>query len=255
MSSQPEPLVALVTGGSRGIGRAIAHTLAGDGYHVIITARSQQAVDDAAEFCRADGLLATGIVCDVGDRLALEALMDEVAARFGRLDVLVNNAGLLPPAKRAEHVELADWDAALAVNLTAPWILATRAKALMPEGGVVVNIASTASFYPSTGLVAYDVSKAGLVMLTRVLALEWARSNIRVVGVAPGKIDTDLLAPIKSLAADGKIALNPQRRIGHPRDVANLVSFLVSDTAAFITGVVVPVDGGELLVATSDMAK
>jgi NAD(P)-dependent dehydrogenase (short-subunit alcohol dehydrogenase family) len=255
MSTRVEPMVALVTGASRGIGLAIARALAGDGYHVIITARSPEDVAAAAESCRAAGLLATGLACDVGDRDALEALMDEVATRFGRLDVLVNNAGHLPPAKRAERVDVAEWDSALAVNLTAPWLLATRAKALMPEGGVIVNIASTASFYPSTGLLAYDVSKAGLVMLTRVLALEWARSNIRVVGVAPGKIDTDLLAPIKSLAAEGKVALNPQRRIGHPRDVANLVSFLVGDTAGFITGVIIPVDGGELLAASSDVAK
>jgi 3-oxoacyl-[acyl-carrier protein] reductase len=181
--------------------------------------------------------------------------MDQVTSQFGRLDVLVNNAGVLPSASRAEHVAEADWDNALAVNLTAPWMLAVRAKALMPGGGVIVNIASTASFYPSTGLLAYDVSKAGLLMLTRVLALEWARNNIRVVGVAPGKIDTDLLAPIKSRAASGKIALNPQRRIGDTSDVASLVSFLASDSASYITGTVIPVDGGELLIASSDLAR
>ena len=102
---------------------------------------------------------------------------------------------------------------------------------------------------------AYDVSKAGAVMLTRVLALEWATSKIRVLGVAPGKIDTDLLAPIKSLSDAGKVPLNPQQRIGSPSDVAALVAFLASAAAGYITGTVIAVDGGELLTASSDVAR
>jgi dehydrogenase/reductase SDR family protein 4 len=255
VKARSEARVALVTGASRGIGGAIARRLALDGFHVVISARSEQAINDAVVSCRDEGLFAIGIACDVGDRESVNSLMDQVASQFGRLDVLVNNAGVLPPARRAEQVTQREWDNALAVNLTAPWLLAVRAKALMPDGGVIVNIASTASFYPSKGLLAYDVSKAGLVMLTRVLALEWAASNVRVVGVAPGKIDTELLAPIKSLTVAGKIPMNPQQRIGAPDDVAALVSFLASDNAAYITGTVIPVDGGELLTASSDVAR
>jgi NAD(P)-dependent dehydrogenase (short-subunit alcohol dehydrogenase family) len=251
----PVVRVALITGASRGIGLAIAERLNQDGYHVILTARSSGDLDTAVERLRIAGGAATGIVCDVGDRTALAALVTEVSQRFGRLDVLVNNAGTLPTAKLAETVEYSEWDATMEVNLTAPWFLAARARELMPDGGVIVNIASSASFYPSRGLVAYNVSKAGIVMLTKVLALEWARHGIRVVGVAPGKVDTELLAPIKVWAEKSGRPLNPQRRIGHPDEVAGLVSYLASPAAAYVTGVVVPIDGGELLVASSELSK
>ena len=251
-SSLPGRRFALITGGTRGIGLAIARRLAAAGYHVMVSSRSQQAVEQAVATCHADGGQAAGLVCDVGNRDSLNQLMDAVTRQFGRLDVLVNNAGVLPRATRAERVADEQWDEALETNLSAPWFLARRAHKLMRDsGGVIVNITSTAAHYPTTGLAPYNVSKAGLTMLTRVLALEWARDGIRVLAVAPGKIDTDLLTPIKALAESNKIVLNPQQRIGHPRDVADLVSFLVSDAAAYITGVVIPVDGGELLVASS----
>ncbi|MGW9030991.1 SDR family NAD(P)-dependent oxidoreductase [Streptomyces sp. NPDC055722] len=244
--------IALVTGGTRGIGLAISLRLAAANYHVIVSSRSQEAVEQAVSACRADGGQATGMTCDVGSRDSLNQLMDAVTRQYGRLDVLVNNAGVLPRATRAEQVTDDEWDTILGINLSAPWTLARRAHALMREcGGVIVNITSTAAHYPTTGLAPYNVSKAGLTMLTRVLALEWARDGIRVLAVAPGKIDTDLLAPIKSLVEAKKIAVNPQDRIGHPGDVAALVSFLTSDAAAYITGAVVPVDGGELLIASS----
>lgn len=244
--------IALVTGGTRGIGLAISLQLAAASYHVIVSSRSQKAVDQAVSACRADGGQATGMTCDVGDRDSLNRLMDAVTRQFARLDVLVNNAGVLPRATRAERVTDDEWDETLGINLSAPWFLSKRAHKLMRDsGGVIVNITSTAAHYPTTGLAPYNVSKAGLTMLTRVLALEWARDGIRVLAVAPGKIDTDLLTPIKALVAADKIVVNPQERIGRPGDVATLVSFLISDAAAYMTGVVVPVDGGELLVTSS----
>lgn len=251
-SSAPAQKIALVTGGTRGIGLAISLRLAAASYHVIVSSRSEEAVEQAVAACRADGGQATGITCDVGNRDSLNQLMDAVTSQYGRLDVLVNNAGILPRATRAERATEAEWDQTLGINLSAPWFLARRAHALMSDyGGVIVNVTSTAAHYPSTGLAPYNVSKAGLTMLTRVLALEWARDGIRVLAVAPGKIDTDLLTPIRALVAANKIVVNPQERIGHPGDVAALVSFLISEAAAYITGVVVPVDGGELLVASA----
>jgi NAD(P)-dependent dehydrogenase (short-subunit alcohol dehydrogenase family) len=258
MQRDQEPddtLLALVTGASRGIGLAIARRLCADGYHVVLCARSTDAIEAHAAQLRGEGRQASALTCDLSDRAAVADLLAVYEQRFGRMDVLVNNAGALPTAQHADTVDYPEWDRTLELNVTAPWYLATRSRRLMRPGSVVVNVASTAAFYPSRGLVAYNVSKAALVMLTRVLALEWARHGVRVVGVAPGKIDTELLAPIKAYAESRNVEWNPQRRVGAAEDVAGMVGYLVSDAAAFVTGTVFPIDGGELLVASSDTPK
>jgi NAD(P)-dependent dehydrogenase (short-subunit alcohol dehydrogenase family) len=239
----------LVTGASRGIGAAIARRFAELGADVAVTARSADAVQALAGQLRQAGTRAVAIPADLTDRDSLRTLTERVGEEFGGLDVLVNNAGMLPPAVLADGVGWAEWDQVIGLNLSAPWYLACRAKELMAGGGVVINNASTASYYPSRGLVAYNVSKAALVMLTRVLALEWAGDGVRVVGVAPGKIDTELVQPILRWAEKTERPLNPMRRIGQDHEVADLVAFLASPRAGFITGVTVPIDGGELLTA------
>lgn len=246
---------ALVTGASRGIGAAIARRFAELGADVVVAARSAEPIGRLAEELRALGVHAIGIEADMGDRASLDALMRGVVAAFGGLDILVNNAGVLPTAARAEQLDWADWDATIQLNLSAPWYLACRAKELMESGGVVVNNASTAAYFPSRGLVAYNVSKSALVMLTRVLALEWARDAVRVVGVAPGKIDTGLVEPILAWTQKHGLPLNPMRRIGFDHEVADLVAFLASERAGYITGVTVPIDGGELLTAGSEPGR
>ncbi len=245
--SEPDRRIALVTGASRGIGLATAHHLAADGYHVVLAARSADAITQAAKELNHAGHSASAQTCDVSDRESCTALLAAIERDHGRLDVLVNNAGVLQPAELAETLSPESWDESIAVNLTAPWFLASRAKRLMPTGSVVVNVASTASYYPTRGEVAYHVSKAGVLMLTRALALEWARDGIRVVGVAPGKIDTELLAPIKVWAAKRNITPNPLNRLGTAEEVAALIAFVVGDSASYLTGVTVPLDGGELL--------
>ncbi|WP_326635268.1 SDR family oxidoreductase [Streptosporangium sp. NBC_01755] len=245
---------ALVTGASRGIGEAIARRLAEDGAEVVLVARSEGPITALAKELRTSGARAAAIAADMADRSSLSALMDRVEDEFGSLDILVNNAGVLPTATRAERTDQDVWDHTLEVNLSAPWYLACRAKGLMGErGGVIVNNASTAAYYPSRGLVAYNVSKSALVMLTRVLALEWASSQVRVIGVAPGKVETDLVGPIVQWARKRDQPLNPQGRLGTPREVADLVAFLVGDHAAYLTGVTIPIDGGELLTAGSGL--
>lgn len=235
---------ALVTGASRGIGAAIARRFAELGADVAVTARDAKALEALVAQLRDSGARAVAIPADLTDRGSLRDLMDRVADEFGGLDALVNNAGMLPAAVPAEGVSWAEWDGAIGVNLSAPWYLACRAKQLMAgHAGVVVNNASTAAYYPSRGLVAYNVTKAALVMLTRALALEWARDGVRVVGVAPGKIDTDLVQPILRWTEKTQRQLNPMRRIGLDREVADLVAYLVSDRAGYMTGVTVPIDG------------
>jgi NAD(P)-dependent dehydrogenase (short-subunit alcohol dehydrogenase family) len=246
---------ALVTGASRGIGAAIARRLAERGADVVLTARSADPIASLAADLSGRGVRALAIQADMTDRDSLAALMARVADEMGGLDILVNNAGALPEAKPAGEVSWSEWDTTLGLNLSAPWYLSCRARELMTDGGVIVNNASTASYYPSRGLVAYNVSKSALVMLTRVLALEWARDGIRVVGVAPGKIDTDLVQPILAWAQKRSLPLNPMGRIGGDTEVADLVAFLASDEAGYITGVTIPIDGGELLTAGSEPGR
>jgi NAD(P)-dependent dehydrogenase (short-subunit alcohol dehydrogenase family) len=246
---------ALVTGASRGIGAAIARKLAEQGADLALAARSVAAIDALGEELRGMGVRALSVPTDLTDRRALQALMDRVSEEFGGLEILVNNAGVLPAASRAENLGWDAWDASLGLNLSAPWFLACRAKELMRRGGVVVNNASTAAYFPSRGLVAYNVSKSAMIMLTRVLALEWAKEGVRVVGVAPGKIDTELVAPIVAWTQKHEMPLNPLRRIGTDTEVADLVAFLVSDRAGYITGITVPIDGGELLTAGSEPGR
>lgn len=246
----------LVTGASRGIGVAIARRFAALGADVAVAARSADAVEAVAAQLRQGSTRALAVPADLTDRDSLRVLTERVGEEFGGLDILVNNAGMLPAAVLATDTGWADWDQVIGLNLSAPWYLACRAKELMgDDGGVVVNNASTAAYYPSRGLVAYNVSKAALVMLTRVLALEWVRDGVRVVGVAPGKIDTDLVQPILRWSEKTDRPLNPMRRIGHDDEVADLVAFLASQRAQFITGVTVPVDGGELLTAGSEAGR
>lgn len=246
---------ALVTGASRGIGAAVARKLAEQGADIVLAARSIGPIEALAEELGDTGVRALAVPTDMTDRDALRELMDRVGEEFGGLEILVNNAGVLPLASRAENLDWDVWDATLGLNLSAPWFLACRAKELMGRGSVVVNNASTAAYFPSRGLVAYNVSKAAMVMLTRVLALEWAREGVRVVGVAPGKIDTELVAPIVAWTEKHEMPLNPMRRIGTAGEVADLVAFLVSDQAGYLTGVTVPVDGGELLTAGSEPGR
>jgi len=250
--------VALVTGASRGIGAATARRLAADGHRVVLAARSAGPLDALAAEIDAAGGDALAVPVDLTDTGAIDALVDatrEFSRARGRLDVLVNNAGVLPEATRAERMTLDAWESTLMLNLTSPWYLATRAHALMGEGSVVVNVTSSAAFYPSVGLSAYNASKTALNMVTRGLALEWARDGIRVVGIAPGLVDTELAVPITDWMARTDQRVNPMGRLGRADEVAELVAFVASGKAAYMTGSIVTLDGGELLTASSEAPK
>ena len=141
-----------------------------------------------------------------------------------------------------------EWRSALDLNLTGPWYLACRAKeAMTRDGGVVINVTSTAAQYPSVGFSAYNASKAALTMLTKTLALEWAADGIRVVGVAPGRVDTVMIESILRWDEKQGRPPNPLGRVGRPEEVAELIAFLAGDKAGYVTGSIITIDGGEVL--------
>ena len=237
--------VALVTGASRGIGAATARKLHALGAKVVLAARGREALNALVSELSPEGDSATAVTTDLGVASDLDGLVTAVQDQWGRLDILVNNAGVLPQASRTEKISRAEWDALLTVNLTAPWYLSCRARELMTDGGVIVNISSTAAHYPSIGLSAYNVSKAGMSMMSRVCALEWARDGIRVVTVVPGKVNTDMVRPILDYIEAHNERPNPLNRVGEPDEVAECIAYLAGPRARYITGAHLQVDGGQ----------
>ncbi|CAN5801001.1 N/A [soil metagenome] len=238
---------AVVTGGGRGIGAATVRRLAEAGASVVAGDLDVAAVEKVAADV-AGNVIAAPV--DVADTASLGALADRAVAEFGRLDVWVNNAGIYPTTGPAIDVTDDFIDRMLQVNVRGTFAGAREAAKRMTAGGVIVNLASTAGFRAAAGISAYVASKHAVVGLTKNLAIELAPMGIRVVGVAPGVIDTpgvqEQLAPLKAAGLD--VAAGMTRtllgRAGQPDDVARVITFLASDLAAWITGDVVAVDAG-----------
>lgn len=239
--------VALVTGAGRGIGKTIAAALARSGARVAINDIDAGRAEAAAQAL--DG--ARAYVADVGDPQAVQAMVAAIMRDFGRLDIVVNNAGIEYKAPFFE-MTVAQWQHTLDVNLSAAFYTAQAAGPLMRDagGGVIVNIASIAGHnIPIANRAPYVASKAGLIGLTRECAREFAAYNIRVNAVCPGVIETEMTAELRSNAAQMAkwLADIPQGRLGSPDDVAALVLFLCSDGAAYLTGQAINVDGGKVM--------
>lgn len=236
--------VILVTGSSRGIGRAIARALAEAGARVVITGLH---AERAEEFARSLPEQAIGIGADLSVPGEPEKLVEETLKRAGRLDGLVNNAGLSLIQSSAETTRT-DWSRILDLNLTASFFCSQAAAAAFSGQGVILNVASIAGLTGLPGRSAYAASKAALIALTKVLAVEWA-PRIRVNAIAPGYVRTDAM---NGLIEDGKIdALviekrTPARRFGLPEEIANASVFLLGNGASFVTGEILAVDGGWL---------
>lgn len=242
--------VALITGGSRGIGRSIAEAYARRGAKVVITARKAEELDETAAAIKAEGGEAVAIASHAARDDQVDALLKEVMDGFGRIDILVNNAATNVAFTPLKDLDPVAWDKTLALNLRAPFVLSTKVVNLTMEktGGSIINLCSVASFRASPMMGAYNVSKAGLAMLTRVLARELGPYGIRVNGIAPAVIRTRFA---QVLVETDAIRENAERqaalgRIGEPDEVAGTAVFLASDAASYITGAIIAVDGGTL---------
>jgi 3-oxoacyl-[acyl-carrier protein] reductase len=245
--------VALITGANQGIGFTVAQALAADGLRVVVNGQRADAVSEAARKLADSGADTLGIAADVSDEHAVSRMFEEIESRFGRLDVVVNNAGIAPRidgrSGRVEDTPLEYWQRTIAVNLTGAFIVSKAAIALMRRNrwGRVINMSSQSGrMYTGFGSAYYAASKAGLIGFSRVLAGEVGEYGITVNCVSPGRIKTAMAASFANEDAVDQqyIARTPLRTVGTTQDVAGAVRFLASDAAAFITGTVIDVTGG-----------
>lgn len=239
--------VAIVTGAGRGLGRAATLTLAAEGMHVLATARSADELEAVAD--EAGPGTVHPLQTDMTDLAAVASLPAAAAERFGRLDAVVNNAGIAPAAVFADQ-DFDEWDRVMRVNVTAPAVLSRAAgEIFIPQGeGSIVNVSSVSGMRGKPGLVAYSTSKAALIRFTEALAAEWARYDVRVNAIAPGAFatraqravteDPDLL--------HRRVRRIPMRRMADPEEFGPLVAYLVSPLAGFVTGSTYVIDGGEV---------
>jgi gluconate 5-dehydrogenase len=235
--------ICIVTGAGRGIGRGIAESLARHGATLVLTGRTAATLTDAAA---AIGAAASTQVADVAHEADVIALRDAVLARHGRIDVLVNNAGINPVWRGIEKTSLADWQAIIDTNLTGTFLCCKYLGGAMGQGGSVVNVSSIAGHVGLTRSVPYCASKGGVEMLTKALALDWAKRGVRVNCLAPGYVDTDLTHGVLTHEVHGKPFLDhvPMGRFGTPREMGGAAVFLASDASSYMTGQSLVVDGG-----------
>ena len=241
---------AIVTGSGRGLGRAIVRGLAEAGATVTVCGRTGDVVTETAEALRADGHNVLDVVFDACDRDDCQRLIDRTVDRFGRLDVMVVNHGI-GRAKSAEDIEAEDWDEMIDINLTGAFNcaqLAGRRMIAQGNGGSIIMTSSNASLVAFDLLTSYSVSKAGVDHLARQLALEWGRHNIRVNVINPGYMTSHMRGSNDRYEDAGEKAriegMTPLGRKGAPEELVGPVVFLASDAASFVTGHVMPVDGG-----------
>ncbi len=243
--------VALVTGGSRGLGLQMAEVLGELGAKVAITARKQHELDAALAQLEAQGVDALSVVCDMGDLASIPAMVEQVVATLGPIDILVNNAGTSWGAPTIDH-PLGGWEKVMTLNVTAIFVATQEVgrRCMVPRrSGKVINIASiqglTGTYPEGMPTLAYNASKGAVVNMTRTLAAEWAPLGINVNAIAPGYFPTKMTAPIeKAIGKDAAAAMAPMRKVGGPEDLKGVVALFATDACAFITGQTLAVDGG-----------
>ena len=244
--------VAIVTGGSRGIGRSIAIGLAEAGADVVVAARKPDALAEAVEAVKATGQRAVAVPTNVRKRDELQNLVDETKGRLGRVDVLVNNAGTNPVFGPVQEIDERAWDAIMNTNVKSAFFLSCMAREAMLEhgdGGTIVNVSSVGGFLASEVIGGYSISKAALIMLTQVCGKQWGRDGIRVNCIAPGLVKTEFS---RALWENEKILNDATRtaalaRIADPDEMAGAVVYFASEASSFVTGQTLVLDGGRML--------
>jgi 3-oxoacyl-[acyl-carrier protein] reductase len=237
--------VVIVTGAGRGIGRATAIRFAAEGARVVIAERDGEAARSAANEIVASGGLAHAAEVDISDRASVQALVKTVVSEHGRIDVLVNNAGIVADATLAKTSDEL-FERVLKINLQGTFIVTQEVAAVMKpkKAGVIINAASVVALYGNFGQTNYVASKAGVIGMTKVWARELGKDGIRVNAVAPGFIDTDMTKGIPPKVTEMLVAKVPLQRMGRAEELASVYAFLASDDASYITGAVISVDGG-----------
>jgi NAD(P)-dependent dehydrogenase (short-subunit alcohol dehydrogenase family) len=241
--------VAIVSGGSMGLGRQMAEGLAEMGANLVLCARKKQRCEEAAEALRGRGMQALALECDVKDRAAIQAVVDATLARFGRIDILINNAGTSWGAP-IEEMTLEQWDKVLSTNLTGTFLFSQAVgKALVEQkSGKIINIASVAGLGGASKdlqAIGYHASKGGVIAFTKDLACKWAPHNIQVNAIAPGWFPTHMSGWVIEHHRDSLLAEIPAGRFGGEHDLKGAAVFLASDASAYVTGHVLVVDGGQ----------
>ena len=238
--------VALVTGGSRGIGFAIAKILSDNGASVVITSKNSEKIKQAETKISNS----FGITCDIKKKNEVQNVLVQTIKKFGKLDILVNNAGIFPKIKQLHEIEEEEWSEVIDVNLTGQFRFTKEAIPFLKKtSGCIINISSDAGLkaYQGFNADAYSASKAALIVLTKCWALEYAKKKIRVNCICPGVVDTDMTKPFLKNQKDIEFMNNehPLGRIGQPEEIGKAVLYFTSEDASWITGAILTVDGGE----------
>jgi len=238
--------VAIVTGAARGIGRSTAERLAQEGMAVVIADLNAEAADRAAQELRDAGHQAMGVQADVAQRASVEAMVERTLSEFGRLDVLVNNAGIAGRAVPLTEVTDDDWEQMMAIDLRSVYLCCQAAlRPMLQQGsGSIVNVASIAGKEGNPNMVPYSTAKAGVIGLTKALGKEVAQQGVRVNAIAPAVIGTEILLQLTPEQVNYMTSKIPMARLGKPEEVAEVIAFLASDRSSFVTAQCYDVSGG-----------
>jgi NAD(P)-dependent dehydrogenase (short-subunit alcohol dehydrogenase family) len=240
--------VALITGSSRGIGKELAKGFAREGAYIVLNGRDKERLADAKKELEALGTECLATSADISSSPDVSRMVAEATERFGRIDILVNNAGVNPFILEAEKIEEEGWDEVMNVNLKGVFLCcrAVGRKMIEQGGGTILNMASAVGFFGEQGFLPYSVSKAGVMVMTRVLAYEWSRYHIRVNAIAPGFIAAGMNTPVlkKEVLVSGLSQRVPLKRLGHAEEVVSIALFLASDESSYVNGATIVADGG-----------